>query len=89
MNLKMYTVFDAAVGAYLQPFFARSHGEALRSFQDAVNNDKAPFNIHPHDFSLFYVGGFDDNSGAIEYPTAPERLLSGTEALIKEIPTNR
>lgn len=85
MILKIYTVHDSAVGAFMSPFFARSHGEALRSFQDAINDPKTNLNSHPHDYHLFYVGAFDDNAATLDMPSAPERLLSGTEALISDL----
>lgn len=84
MMLKIYTVHDAAVKAYLQPFFARSHGEALRSFTDAINDPKTSLNAHPHDYSLWHVADFDDNTATV-VPNPPERLLGGTEALISKI----
>lgn len=86
MNLKIYTVFDNAVKAFLQPFFARSHGEAIRNFTDAVNDPKTSLNAHPHDYSLWHIGDFDDNSANI-VANPPERLLSGTEALISDLKT--
>lgn len=85
MITKIYTVYDAAVGAFMPPFFARSHGEALRSFQDAINDEKNQLSKHLHDYCLFYVGDFDDGNADIVKPPAPERLLSGTEALIKTV----
>lgn len=85
MITKLYSVYDAAVGAYLTPFFARSHGEALRSFQDAINDPKTSLNAHPHDFSLFYVGTFNDGSADLAGLQNAEKLLSGTEALIRDI----
>lgn len=91
MMLNLYSVHDAAVQAFLQPFFARSHGEALRSFQDACNDPKTAFHAHTNDYSLWFLGSFNDASGdlAATHPAA-EKLLNGTEALIKEFnPTKR
>lgn len=87
MILNIYTVYDSAVKAFLQPFFARSHGEAIRNFTDAVNDPKTSLHAHPHDYILFFVATFDDADGLISTPLTPvpERLLSGTEALIKEM----
>lgn len=80
MILKIYTVYDSAVGAFMQPFFARSHGEALRNFQDAITDTKGPFK-HAADVSLFHLGAFDDENGDIQKPLAPERLLDGREVI--------
>lgn len=83
MITKVYTVYDTAVAAFMTPFFCRSHGEAIRSFSDAINDEKSNLAKHLQDYSLFYIGDFDDSSGDIVKPLAPERLLSGSEALIK------
>lgn len=78
MKHMVFTVFDKAVGAYLQPFFSRSRGEALRSFSDAVNDSKSQFFVHPADFYLVFCGVFDDNSGIFSCAD-PERVISAVE----------
>jgi hypothetical protein len=62
---KVYTVHDGAAGAYLEPFFCRSHAEAIRSFSGAVNGADHIFNQHPDDFHLFYIGDYDEDTGVI------------------------
>lgn len=78
MKLVMMAVFDSKVGAYATPFFARSKGEALRSFEDACRDEKLPFKSHPGDFSLYMVGEFDDNDGVV-YPLKPLRMIGADE----------
>ncbi|QCQ84942.1 nonstructural protein [Blackfly microvirus SF02] len=82
MKMLIFTVFDSAVGAHLQPFFSRSMGEAIRSFQDAVNDPKTQFNAHSMDYTLFLHGSFDDNGGMFD-TAAPERVSSAVELMIK------
>lgn len=81
MQLFVYTIYDAAARAFLQPFFVRSKGEAIRSFSDAVNDEKTQFHKHVGDFSLFYVADYDDNAGTFVCPTAPERIVTAVEVL--------
>lgn len=76
MKQGIYTVFDSKVEAYLQPFFARTHGEAIRSFETAVSQPDHQFHRHAEDYALFYVGGFDDESGVLEPVLAPLHLSS-------------
>lgn len=83
MRLHVFAVYDAPVGAFNQPFFCRSVGEAIRSFQDACNDPKSPFNSHASDFSLHMLGMFDDASGTFELPKAPERVTSALEMIMK------
>lgn len=66
MKLKVFTVLDSQVGAYLPPFFCRSKGEALRSFADAVNEPKHQFSQHSLDYSLYEMGEYDDASGLFD-----------------------
>ena len=73
MKLKIFTVFDSAAGAFLQPFFMQARGQAIRTFSDAVNNPEHQFYKHPQDYTLFYLGEFDDEHGTFD-GQAPESL---------------
>lgn len=81
----LFSVRDKAVGAFLQPFFSRSKGEALRSFTEAVNDEKSMFHKHETDYTLFYLGEFDDVSGLFA-TSEPERLLTAMEAGVSSRP---
>lgn len=82
MKLLVFTVYDSAVGAHLQPFFSRSMGEAIRSFQDACNDPKTQFNSHAMDYTLFLLGSFDDAGGVFD-SSPPERVASALELILK------
>lgn len=60
---RIFTVYDAAAGAYLQPFYSKTKALAIRSFQEAANDPKHQFSQYPADYTLFEIGEFDDNSG--------------------------
>lgn len=79
MKMYAFSVFDGAVNAFLPVFFARSKGEAIRSFTTAVGDDTHQFAKHRTDYSLFQVGEFDDLSGLLSGPVVPERVLSASE----------
>lgn len=57
---KLYTVYDEKAEAFLPPFFVPAHGIALRAFQDCVNSKDHQFGKHPADYTLFYLGDWDD-----------------------------
>lgn len=57
MKLVVCAIFDTKVGAFATPFFCRTKTEAMRSFEDACNDDKLPFKAHPGDYRLFVFGG--------------------------------
>lgn len=61
--LKVYTVYDSAAKFFHPPMFLRSRGEALRMWQDLVNDEKTSMCRHPKDFSLIEIGTYDDQKG--------------------------
>jgi hypothetical protein len=83
MILQVFSVYDKAVHAFMQPFYARSKGEALRSFTEACNQEAHNFNKHSADFSLMLMGEFDDSSGIFSC-TDPSRVVSAAEVLIDD-----
>lgn len=84
MIVKYYSVFDTKVGAFMPPFAARSDGEAMRSFGDAIGDGKSQFAAHPEDYQLFYVGSFDDSSGLFVGDVRETvHLMSGVQAVVK------
>lgn len=84
MILKVYSVYDSAVGAFLQPFMARSHGEATRMFMKAtVDNSQISANVK--DYGLYYLSEFNDVTGEYGVPAeerngVPVIVISGREA---------
>jgi len=72
MNLNIYSVRDSAVEAFMQPFFAQTHGAAIRSLTEVVNEPKHPFNAGSQYYSLYHIGSFDDTTGQI-HPLDPPR----------------
>lgn len=83
MKLVMCAVFDSVVGAYMQPFWAKSSGEAVRGFSDACNDSKMPFGAHPTDYALFAFGTFDDSNGVCDMNREPVRLITALDCMSK------
>lgn len=77
MIVEAYAVHDSAVGAYNQPLFFRSRGEAVRAFQDACGKE-SNFVAHPADYSFFRIGQFDDQTGVFT-PVEPERICGAND----------
>lgn len=63
--MKLYTVRDSKVGAYLAPFQAENNLTAVRYIQNVAMNPEAMLSKFPSDFELFLVGEFDDQTGRI------------------------
>lgn len=63
--LEIFSVFDVKAECYMQPFFCRNSGMALRLFTAAVNEEGTQFNLHAEDFSLWRVGEFEERTGKV------------------------
>lgn len=79
MLLKIFTVYDSKIEAYLPPFHERGSGAAIRAFESAVHQDGHQFNRHPADYTLFEIGVFDDSTAGIEMHVAKIPLGNGIE----------
>lgn len=82
MILKLYSVFDSKLACFGKPWYGISDAGAIREFGDAVNDGSNPNNQwfkHPEDFSLFYLGEFNDELGVIEcVKPAPLALVTAS-----------
>lgn len=81
MLLKVFSVFDNASEAYMQPFFMQTKGQAIRSFQDAVNSESHEFSKHAEDYTLFELGDYDDSNAQFNMYEAPRALGNAVEFL--------
>lgn len=79
-KLKMLAVHDSKVGAFMQPWFARSIGEAMRTWETVCNEGDSMMAKYPEDHSLFEVGEFDDQDGSMTVLSAPRCLSTGIAA---------
>lgn len=83
MRYKMFSIYDRAVDAYMRPFMCKAEGEALREFINLRNSEGSAVYSHPHDFSLFLIGTFNDNDGEL-VSCVPKRLMGAHESLDTE-----
>jgi hypothetical protein len=82
MKMMIFAVYDAAVNAYMQPFFCRSTAESIRSFTTAVNESGNQMNKYAKDYTLFRLGVYDDQLGVFENNTPmPERMVTAFDVL--------
>lgn len=84
MIYKVCAVHDKAVEAFGQPFYVVNKGAALRGFGDECKRVPSPdrpnpFFGHLEDYSLYYLGDFDDNTGRFDMRDIPERLAEATD----------
>lgn len=76
--MKIFTVHDAKAAYYLPPFFARTNGEAIRTFSQAVNDSSHHIGQNHSDFTLFEIGEYDEQSGVITAKT-PTPIGNGVD----------
>ena len=69
--MNIYGIRDLKAEAYMTPFFARTHGEAIRMVQNAVNDPQSGFHKHSEDYILYMLGQFDDQTGHIDGEMVP------------------
>lgn len=80
MKMNAYTIYDVAAGTYMRPFFTTADGEATRSFKDIASDAKHPIGQHPEDYTLYRIGSWNDNTGALAGEEL-EKLMTGLEAV--------
>lgn len=66
MQHLMFAIYDSKTEAYSKPFYSLTKGEAIRTFQDAVNSPDSMFYKHPGDFTLFNIGSYDDDKATLD-----------------------
>lgn len=84
MEKHLFTVYDNAARAYLDPFVAPSVEFAVREFRQVVNQSGHQFNKFPEDYTLYHVGTFDVATGALT-PMDPRSLGVAVTFLQPEI----
>lgn len=79
-KLRMFSVYDSKVQAYMNPWIARTVAEAQRSWVQACNDGQSMMSKHPADYTLFQVGEFDEETGEILPLKAHASISTGLEA---------
>lgn len=80
--LRLYSLFDSGVGAFMKPFWSDHKANAMRSFTQVVNDKSNPDNMianHPDQFVLFELGAFDQPTGVFSSHASPLSLGNGIE----------
>lgn len=83
MKYFIASIRDRAVPVFSVPFFAPSVEAACRNFRDAVNRPDSDNMLRNHasDFDLFYLGTFDDATGAFDPVLSPHQISVGKDVL--------
>lgn len=79
MIYDVFAIYDDKAEAYLPPFILPNEKMAKRVFADCVNSDTHQFGANPADYTLFYLGQFDDNNGEYLLQRSKHSLGNGVE----------
>ena len=62
---KIYSVYDEKSELYLDPFVEINDAIAVRGVLNAAKDERSNLCLHPMDFHLYCIGGYDEKLGAI------------------------
>ncbi len=74
MKLQVFSIFDAKAEAFIQPWYSQTIGTAIRSFEQAVNQEGHDFKKFSQDYTLFHLGDFDQTAGVFTQLKSPLSL---------------
>lgn len=83
MRLLAYSVRDSKGEVFSPPFYQKTHGEAERSFNKLVHDDKSMVCQYPDDFDLYHVGEFDDQTGVFKSLESPQHITKAVMMISK------
>lgn len=87
MKTNLYSVYDAKAVRFFPPFVAENHATAIRGFVDAGRDKSSAPALHPEDYMLMHLGGFNIETGQIEplsNPVSLGTLLSYQAPLVEK-----
>lgn len=80
MQLLIVAVKDRALNAYRHITAVQSEGQAIRTFQDAINDQQSgELYKHPDDFELYVLAVCNDETGQITATPAPKKIADGKQ----------
>lgn len=74
MKLVLTVIYDSLIKEFSTPIFFESKGKAIRSFQNGVNDEKSSLFNFPDQFTMFYIGDLELDTGRFESLSTPESL---------------
>lgn len=81
MKTKMFSVYDSKMTLYGTPFFTPREAVAKRMFKDLVSDSNTTVSKNPEDFSLYYLGEFDDEFGTFD-SVKPTNLCTASAIVV-------
>lgn len=73
---KMFSIKDIKAEGYNVPFFQPTFGLAERAFKDACQDSNSQISKHKEDFSLYYHGEFNQQTGVLIAEPTPKLVCN-------------
>lgn len=83
---RIFTVYDSKAEAFLPIFTMATQGQAIRSFQDTLDDPNHAFARHPHDYTLFFLGEWNDQNAEFTAEKTPVSLGVAIQYVTNEKP---
>lgn len=84
-TLVAFAVRDTKADTFSQsPVFYKNQAVAIREFAKAVNDPDSMMSDTPEDFSLWFVGYWNDEDGDLFADDGPVHICNGYECVNKE-----
>lgn len=80
----LYSIYDLKTLAYSPPFMSHANGDAIRSFQELINDGQSMPSKYPADFYLVKLADFDERTGVIVPADHLEPLVLGVDVAVKK-----
>lgn len=81
MLLQCFSIYDSKGLVFHAPFYQTSPPAAVRLFSDLINDPSTSLYKHPLDYTLWHVGSYDDQTGALT-PYAPIKHVVDGNSLV-------
>lgn len=79
MITELYTIYDSKAQIHNKPFHQMNRQVAIRTAKDLANDPKGEIRQNPGDYSLFFIGTYDDTNASIELAEPYEHVLNFPE----------
>lgn len=86
MILQLFSIYDEVTLIYNYPFIAHNINDAKRMFISSTQDENSMISKNPQDFSLYYVGSYNNENGEYTNTFPKELVLRGNQINItKEV----
>lgn len=87
MKQNIYSIRDNSAEVYGELWFEHTHGSAERQLRQLSNDPKSKVCAFPEDYSLYFIGEFDNKTGKFSGPAEPTHIVKAVQLKSTPVPT--